>query len=193
MEKAIKAKIKNYLVLLVRNSYGFCMIKVVGAKGTVEDVDVFLKQVMDFSRNRSFVVQVFDADVIFGKKHLVSAVEHAVRAFDRKTNTTNSLSMEILLYASGERQLKLAIPKVGIKNGRRNIAFVFVKDIKEVDDSLIEKLLRDLSLTRDDTVLDGDVDTLRKFGLDERQIKTVTKAKYGDLILEKVAMVDIIK
>jgi hypothetical protein len=43
---------------------------------------------------------VFDANVIFGEKHLISAVEHAVRAIDRKTNTTNSLEMEILLYAS---------------------------------------------------------------------------------------------
>ena len=169
------------------------MIKVVGAKGSVKDVDVFLKQVVAFSQNQSFVVQVFDAEVIFGKKHLVSAVEHAVRAFDRKTNTTNSLSMEILLYASGERQLKLAIPKVGVKKGQSNVAFVFFKDDKEIGDSLIQELLKELSLVRDDKVLDGDATTLQKFGLDERQIKTVTKAKYGDLILEKVAMVDIIK
>jgi tRNA threonylcarbamoyladenosine modification (KEOPS) complex Cgi121 subunit len=101
--------------------------------------------------------------------------------------------MEILLYASGERQLKLAIPKVGVKNGKSNIAFVFVKDTEALDDSSVQKLLKKLSLDRDDTVLDGEVDTLRRFGLDERQIKTVTKAKYGDLILEKVAMVDIIK
>ena len=168
------------------------MIKIVGAKGNIKDVDVFLKQVMDFSQDHGFVVQVFDADVIFGKKHLVSAFEHAVRAFERKTNSTNSLAMEILLYASGERQLKLAIPKVGVKKGQRNIAFAFVKDTK-MSDSLIQKLLKNLSLSRDDNVLDGDVDTLRRFGLDERQIKTVTKAKYGDLILEKVAMVDIIK
>ena len=48
---------------------------------------------------------------------MISAVEHAIRAFERKTNTTNSLEKEIILYASGERQLKLAIPKIGIKKG----------------------------------------------------------------------------
>jgi KEOPS complex subunit Cgi121 len=169
------------------------MIKIVGAKGLIKDVDVFLKQVMDLSQEQGVAVQVFDADVIFGKKHLVSAFEHAVRAFERKTNSTNSLAMEILLYVSGERQLKLAIPKVGVKNGQRNIAFVFVKDTKILEDSWIDELLKKLSLIRDDTILEGDVDTLRRFGLKERQIKTVTKSKYGDLILEKVAMVDIIK
>ena len=169
------------------------MIKIVGAKGNIKDVDVFLKQVMDFSQDQGIIIQVFDADVIFGKKHLISAFEHAARAFERKTNSTNSLAMEILLYASGERQLKLAIPKVGVKNGQRNIAFVFVKDTKISEDSWIDELLKKSSLSRDDTVLEGCIDTLRRFGLNERQIKTVTKAKYGDLILEKVAMVDIIK
>ena len=34
---------------------------------------------------------------------------------------------------------------------------------------------------------------LKKFGIDKTEIDTVAKDKYGDLILEKVAMVDIIK
>jgi hypothetical protein len=58
---------------------------------------------------------------------------------------------------------------------------------------MINKLLKQLSLDRDDTVLEGNIDTLKKFGIGENEINTVAKAKYGDLILEKVAMVDIIK
>jgi len=50
-----------------------------------------------------------------------------------------------------------------------------------------------LNLEKDDKVLEGDENTLKSFGLNEMELRTVTKAKYGDLILEKVAMVDIIK
>ena len=60
-------------------------------------------------------------------------------------------------------------------------------------DHLIDEMLGSLSLRRNDDVLEGDKDVLRRFGIDENEIKTVTKAKYGNLILEKVAMVDIIK
>ena len=173
------------------------MIKIVGARGNVQNVDGFLKQVLDFAQEHHVIIQLFDADMIFGRNHIISAVEHAVRAFKRKTNTTNSLAMEILLYTSGERQLKLAIPKMGVKKGDGNIAFVFVNNIKEVNgeisDHLIDEMLELLSLVRDDKVLEGNEDTLRKFGIDENEMKTVTKAKYGHLILEKVAMVDIIK
>jgi len=173
------------------------MIKIVGAQGNIRNVDDFLKKVFSFAQEHRVIIQLFDADVIYGKNHLISAAEHAVRAFERKANTTNSLVMEILLYASGERQLKLAISKMGIKAGKVNVAFVLIDDIKDtkgkISDQLTDELIELLSLKRDDEVLDGNEGTLRKFGISKNEIKTVTKAKYGDLILEKVAMVDIIK
>ena len=167
------------------------MIKIVGAKGNIQSIDSFLDKVESFAKSHNVVIQAFNADVIYGKNHIVSAVEHAIRAMEEKTNTTNSLGMEILLYSSGERQLKIAIPKMGVKKGQANIAFVFTAG--KAPDKIISDMLVKLSLVRDDNVIDGDINTLKRFGISEDEINTVTKAKYGDLILEKVAMVDIIK
>ena len=167
------------------------MMKIAGAKGNIQDVDGFLKKVTDFSKEQDVVIQVFDADLVFGMNHLVSAVMHAERAIKEERNTTNSLEMEILLYASGERQLKLAIPKMGVKKGEKDIALIIIGD--NLSNTFLKKTFKFLSLERDDKVLEGDEDTLKKFGLSEREIDTVTEDKYGDLILEKVAMVDIIK
>ena len=167
------------------------MIEIFGAKGNIQDIDNFLKEIGSFAKKHNIIIQAFDADLIFGKNHLISSVNHAVRSIDRKTNTTNSLEMEILLYSSGERQLKLAIPKMGVKDGETRAAFVFVGD--KVPKQLIDDFLSLFSLSQDDKLLEGDENTLKKFGINEDEIKTVTKDKYGDLILEKVAMVDIIK
>lgn len=167
------------------------MMEIIGAKGNIQDIDNFLKEIESFAKNHNIIIQAFDADMIFGKNHLISSVNHAVRSIDRKTNTTNSLEMEILLYSSGERQLKLAIPKMGVKDGETRAAFVFVGD--KVPKQLIDDFLSLFSLSQDDKLLEGDENTLKKFGINEDEIKTVTKDKYGDLILEKVAMVDIIK
>jgi KEOPS complex subunit Cgi121 len=170
------------------------MIKIVGAKGNIQDVDVFLNKVSKFIEENDILIQVFDAELIYGKNHLISAFEHAKRAIDRKSNSTNSLEMETLLYSSGERQLKLAIPKMGVKKGSDAIALIFIsKSLSKITDKLVSKFLEELNLKRDDSVLEGNEDTLDKFGITESELKTVTKAKYGDLILEKVAMVDIIK
>jgi KEOPS complex subunit Cgi121 len=167
------------------------MLKIIGAKGKIQSIEKFLKKMESYSQNHNLTIQAFDADVIYGKNHLISAVEHAIRAMERKTNTTNSLGMEILLYASGERQLKIAIPKMGVKKGDTNIVFVFTEGI--LSNQEINVILKQLSLIRDDSVLEGDINTLKKFGITEIEMNTVTKNKYGNLILEKVAMVDIIK
>ncbi|OGS40062.1 MAG: hypothetical protein A3K77_07640 [Euryarchaeota archaeon RBG_13_31_8] len=167
------------------------MYKIIGAKGKISNINKFLEKINSFCEKKNIVIQVFNADMIFGNNHLVSAYEHAIRAFEQETNTSNTLAMEILLYASGERQLKLAIPKIGIKKGQVDVAFIFIGD--KITDKLIDELLQELSLKRDDEVLEGDIITLKKFGLKESELKTVSKDKYGSLILEKIALVDIIK
>jgi tRNA threonylcarbamoyladenosine modification (KEOPS) complex Cgi121 subunit len=169
------------------------MIKIIGAKGNIQNVDSFLGKIIKYRKEKELIIQAFNADVIYGKEHLASSFKHAKRAFKNKTNSTNSLEMEILLYSSGERQLKLAIPKMGVVSGNSNIAFIFIKEKDILTDRIIDEFLVYASLKRDDKVLLGNADTLKKFGIKKNEIKTVTKDKYGHLILEKVARVDIIK
>jgi len=167
------------------------MIIIFGAEGNIQNVDGFLEKVVSFAKEKDIIIQAFNADLIYGKNHVISAVKHAKRAFGNKTNTTNSLEMEILLYSSGERQLKLAIPKMGVKKGKGNIAFVFVNG--ESSERGVNELLKKLNLERDDKVLEGDINTLKKFGINKEEISTVSENKFGELVLEKVAMVDILK
>ena len=169
------------------------MIKIFGAKGNIQNVDSFLDKIIKFRKEKELIIQAFNADVIYDKEHLISAFKHAKRAFKNKTNSTNSLEMEILLYSSGERQLKIAIPKMGVVSGNSNVGFIFVKDKAMISDIIIDEFLDYVSLKRDDKVLLGNADTLKKFGIKKNEIQTVAEDKYGHLILEKVALVDIIK
>ena len=83
---------------------------------------------------------------------------------------------------------------MGIKNGKGNVALVTIDKVKnEISEQISNDLMKLIKLERDDKVLEGNEDTLRKFGINENELKTVMKSKYGDLILEKVALVDIIK
>jgi len=168
------------------------MIKIFGSRGEISNVDIFLKKISDFSKKNNVTIQSFNADLIFGKNHLLSSIEHAKRAFENKTNTCNTLEMEILLYASGKRQLKHAIPKMGIKKGNVKAVFVMLNNNK-IDRNLIKNLLEKIEFERDDKVIQGDINNLKKFGIKDSEIETVSKDRYSDLILEKVAMVDIIK
>ena len=173
------------------------MTRIIGAKGNIYDIDYFFKKILALSEEFKITIQAVDAELIYGKNHLISASKHAKRAFKQEENSTNSLAMEILLYASGEKQIQKAIKKMGVKEGSGNIAFIFDETQGEkngkISDKIIDEILDTLDLIKDNKVLEGDRDTLRKFGITQKELKTVPENKYGDIILEKVAMVDIIK
>ncbi|MBN2599884.1 MAG: hypothetical protein JXA75_05020 [Candidatus Thermoplasmatota archaeon] len=174
------------------------MITVIGARGTLKDIDGFVQQLLAFSNKERLVIQAFDAAMVYNTDHLVSATIHAKRAFEQGTNATNSLALEILLYAAGERQIQKAIRKIGVKKGKHPLVFVLTDPISEknkrnLERTVIQRLLQTFRLTRDDTVLKGDRTTLKRFGITDEELSTIPEEKQGELLLEKVALVDIIK
>ena len=173
------------------------MIEIIGAKGKIQNVDYFLKKIQNISSEYNIIIQVFDADYIFGKNHIISSLNHAKRAFEQKNNSTNSLSMEILLYASGQRQIQKAIDKIGVKKGNTDIAIIIENKVsnktQKTPKEFIKNIMTDFNFIRDHKVLEGDINTLKKFGISTQEIATLKEEKYEDIILEKVAMVDIIK
>lgn len=174
------------------------MIFVIGAQGYIENVESFIRQVLLFSKKENLVIQAFDATAIYSTDHLISATEHAKRAFEQDSNATNSLALEILLYASGERQIEKALKKMGVKKGKQKIVFL-VTDVSKISNTagigeeFKKRLLEKFHLRSDDAVIQGDRMTLKHLGITQKELSTIPESQYGDLVLEKIALVDIIK
>ena len=166
------------------------MVEIIGAEGEIKNTEVFLEKIKSFSEENNVEIAVLDAEKVFGKEHLISAVEHTLRAFERKRNISNSLTTEILVYASCERQIKSAIEKMGIKDGCRMVAIVVI-DKGEGGMRKSEKLLSFLHLRRNNSVLENDVNALKDFGITENEINSAHNPK--DLILERIALLDVRK
>lgn len=160
---------------------------VVGARGDVRDVEGFVEALKAEAAARGLQAQAFDADMVFGEDHLQSAWDHAERAMQRGTNAASDPMVELLLYAAGERQIGRAIEKMGVKEGRGRLV------LQVVGDGDVEGLLQALGLRRDDEVVQGDVAMLPKFGISDAEVATVPAAQVLDLVLERVAMVDLMK
>jgi KEOPS complex subunit Cgi121 len=172
------------------------MIEVFGAEGGIESVESFIKKLSNLSTKHRVVIQALDAEMIYGRNHLLSAAEHAIRSFREGRNVTKSLALEILLYAGGVRQIEEAVSKMGVKRGSRGVSIVVVHSLPDlgIDGNIsIDKLLEELGLRLNNELLKGNERKIRNFGISEEELSTVGKDKYEDLILEKVAMVDVIK
>ena len=158
-------------------------VVIIGAKGKI-DVEKALKKLRRFCRD----CQIFDASIICGKRHIMGAWRHAKRAFKYGENISNSISMEVLLYVAATRQIDEAIKFAGAKNNGK-YAFLFIGKSKEE----AIKFIKELGLKVDDSILLPSLPKIKKFGITEKELKSVNKSKYADLVLEKMAMLDVKK
>lgn len=159
---------------------------VVGARGDVEDVEAFVAALKAEAEARGVRAQAFDADMVFGEDHLLSAWEHAERALQRGTNVAADPMVEVLLYAAGERQIDKAIEKMGVKAGRGRVVLLIVGGEGK-------GLMEALGLERDDAAVVGERSKLAAFGISEEELATVPPEQAFDLVLERVALVDLLK
>lgn len=72
------------------------------------------------------IVQFFDASCVAGINHLLLSSVNALKAFENKTNVSKKLGIEIILYASGQRQINRAISMIGIKPETEKVAVVLI-------------------------------------------------------------------
>jgi len=157
-------------------------VQIVGARGAPGDPAQRLAALKALGE-----VQLLDARLVCGRDHLVSAAEHAERAMREHTNVARSLAVEFVVYASGERQIADALAKMGVRDDTTQFAVVVFGGEDPAD------VLRSLSLTRDHAVLESSPAKLRAFGLTDAELASVPPERAADLVLERVALVDLLK
>ncbi len=165
-------------------------IKIIGGIADIEDVAEFIKTLGDVAKRYKVTVQALDADKVAGAEHLRFAVEKAVRSMSSQTNISKDLGMEILLYASGRRQISKAL-QLGVSPGESNVAIVIVGDgveraAKEIKNLIQEAPVLDYNESKKDVIM-------RTFSITDAEIEAVGEDKIPKLVLERVALLDVLK
>ncbi len=153
---------------------------------TEESMDVMLQKAAGMSNRTDVSIRLLDARRVFGMDHIRSALMKAVRAFENGQNVSNSLATETMLYMSGCRQIQEAVALLGLKRNSRSI--VCVADLAEV---IKEKLATELKIEEDESIIESGQKDLSGFGVTDVEVSTLPKEKRIDLVLERVASVDI--
>lgn len=161
------------------------LVRFIGCNGKIDDVEVFIGKVKSLESERDVNIQAINAEFIFGKDHLTSAKDHAIRAFERDENICETLPMEILLYASGEVQIKRSLDKLGLKPESCSMVMIVEGEIDK------REIVDTLDLRIDETVFEPDLSKLQEFGIEKKSNLNEEDAK--NFVLEKVALVDLRK
>jgi len=149
---------------------------------------------------KSVEVQFFDAGLVATWQHLYFAALNALNAFKNGINISKSLAVEILLYASAQRQIRKAVNLLGIKSNSKAIAvFVVGEGAKDVEAAL-EVISEIVGGRRDDTVLElsrEKIEAIRRvFEISDAELEAVMRGNnleqaIIDLIIERGALLAI--
>ncbi|MDI6889197.1 MAG: KEOPS complex subunit Cgi121 [Methanocellales archaeon] len=165
-------------------------IKIIGGIADIKDTAEFIKTLSGVARRHNVTVQALDADKIAGVEHLRFAVEKAMRSMSLGRNISKDLGMEILLYASGRRQINKAL-QLGISPGKSNVAIAIVGDGAERATREMRGLVQDAPVlnyneSKKDVIL-------KTFDITDAEIEAVGEDKIPKLVLERVALLDVLK
>jgi tRNA threonylcarbamoyladenosine modification (KEOPS) complex Cgi121 subunit len=161
----------------------------------IEDAESFLKATR--REQQGTAVQFFNAELVATWQHLYFAVLNALTAFRNKSNISKNVAVEVMLYASAQRQIRKAIALVGIKRDSANVAVVIIGENAEAVKTVLATISKRIGSEPDETVLalsNDKVQSIRKaFDIAEKEVETVMKAGDAEqalvnLVIERMAL-----
>jgi len=162
------------------------------AEVCIMDLTGFLSHIRGISEKLGTHIICLNADIIAGRAHAELAIKLAARSFFRdKEPISNSFEMEVLLYAGGTRQCADA-GHFGIHEGINRIYICIYPKNNEA----IELLKQYVKFTKNDVNQLEEEKYNRlvsQFEISDEELQVVGHDHLFDLVLERVALLDVNK
>ncbi|MEM2107677.1 MAG: KEOPS complex subunit Cgi121 [Candidatus Bathyarchaeia archaeon] len=142
-------------------------------------------------------IQFFNAELVATWQHLYFAVLNALVAIKNELNISKSIAMEVMLYASAQRQIRKAIELMGIKEGVENVATVIIGDKPDQIKTALSEVSEVIDAMPDEHALEISEKKARRireaFLISDEELKAVKGEDDGEqalvkLVLERVAL-----
>jgi KEOPS complex subunit Cgi121 len=166
--------------------------QILGGSTYIRKVPEFLGQISSIASANSTAIQAMDAGKIAGEKHVRFAAQKALRAIQENYNAAKDPGIEIMRYASGKRQIEEAF-SMGVHEGEMDLVFVIMGDAEGVNRSIeslkgmvSEKDVIGYSSRKRDSIIS-------QFDITEKEIEATGEGMIPDLVIERVALVDVLK
>jgi len=175
---------RKLLSILIRSEL-MNEIRLLFGKPVIRDKGLLISAVRDLQSSHGCIIQALDADKIAGERHIRFATKKALAAFSEKRNIAKDAGMEIMRYASGERQIERAL-FLRVSDRTKRIALVLVGCNSWPDVSELSRIIEP----------DGQGGSYcgsavrEAFNISSEELEAVGEDRIEDLVIERVALVD---
>ena len=160
----------------------------------IADRVAFLEAIRAVAEAYDVHIICFNADMLAGMQHARAALDHAVRSFESGNAISNTLEMETLLYAAGSRQCSIGA-SFGIHEGDNRLWVCCYPDPCEKVFAALRSILEFVpgdSWNRIDPERQERLMTL--FDISSKELQTQgVESRFVDLVLERVALLDVMR
>jgi len=133
-------------------------------------------------------MQALDASLVVSERHIAFAAKKAFAAMSRGRNVAKDPGVEIMRYASGERQIERAMA-MGISDSTERVALILAAAKDDCRWPTPAELSSLLVLDESGCHFEGDK-VREMFGISAREIEVVGEDRIEELVIERVALVD---
>lgn len=148
-------------------------------------------------KEQGILVQFFDAGLVATWQHLYFAVLNALIFFKNGQGISKSLAMDVMLYASAQRQIRKAIALMGVNKGTESIAVVIIGDKPDQIKAALSAVSDAIGAMPDEQALELSEEKARRireaFVISDEELEAVkgkddTEQALVKLVLERVAL-----
>ena len=163
-------------------------IRLLFGKPVIRDRADLIQALKDLQSSHGCIVQALDADKVVSERHISFATEKALAAILEKRNIARDAGMEIMRYASGERQIERAMA-MGVSCYTERIALILAAYNGECcwpDVSLLSQII-----DVDGRGCSFNSEVVKEiFNISPEEIEAVGEERIDELVIERVALVD---
>jgi KEOPS complex subunit Cgi121 len=163
-------------------------IRLLFGKPANQERDRLIPAIRDLQSRHGLIVQALDADKIAGQKHIHFAVEKALSAFSEQRNIAKDAGVEIMRYASGERQIERALA-MGVSDRTKRVALILVKEEWVGSWPEAWELSEIIEPDQDESSFDAKA-VKEQFQISFEELAAVGEERLEDLVIERVALAD---
>jgi len=154
-----------------------------GLKISIENFFQELRKVSDVE------FQLLDLSLIAGKEHLYFSILNALYAFKNKKNFSRNLGIEILLYASAQKQIKNAIEIIGAKP-HQPMVLIALNSSEEKIKNFFSKASKFFEVNIEDSILEEwSEEKLQKI----KETFKISKEEIEAIKINKISISEILK
>jgi len=160
-------------------------IRLLFGRPVIRDKRLLISAIKDLQSSHGCIVQALDADKIAGERHIRFAAKKAMAAFSDQRNIAKDAGMEIMRYASGERQIERAL-FMRVSDHTQRIALILIGSDSWPDASELSRIIEQDEQGGSFCAKA----VIEAFNISSEELLAVGEERIEDLVIERVALVD---